>query len=434
MKRGGSTTARSIRRHLATGFVAIALLVGGVGSWAATAKISGAVVGIGAMVVEGDVKRVQHRDGGIVGEILVDDGDHVEAQDLLIRLDDTLTRANLGIVEDQILQLTASRMRLVAERDGAEPVVPDELAGRLDDPEVAALLQSERELYRSRLETLQAQTDQLRRQGEQIGQEIAGLEARQTANSEELQLVEDDLANVERLFEQDLAPVTRVTELRRSRSQLQGTAGEIQANIAAAQTRIIESQLQILQLEQDRRTEVLTDLRTLDGQLAELGERRIAALEQLAQVEIRAPQSGYIHQLAVHTIGGVVMPGETVLEIVPDNDDLVAEVRISPVDIDQVYVGQEAVLRIAAFNQRTTPELHATVATVSPDLTRNEQTGEAWYDVRFDIAQSEFDRLGGLDIVPGMPVDAFIATEERTALSYFLKPLSDQLVRAFREE
>ncbi|WP_246479611.1 HlyD family type I secretion periplasmic adaptor subunit [Kaustia mangrovi] len=426
---------RSLRVNIAVGFGIVVLMVAGVGGWAATAKLSGAVMGPGTVVVEGNVKRVQHRDGGIVGEIRVRDGDRVKANELLIRLDDTLTRANLAVVEKQIDQLSARRMRLAAERDGADGLsVPEALADRLADPEIAELVAAEKALFASRRSTLLGQKQQLRERIGQIRQETEGLVARRDAKDDELDLIEQELDGVTRLHEQGLVPFPRLAELARLKAQLAGERGQLVSDMARAAARITETELQILQLDQDLRTEVLTELRDVDGKLAELAEERIAALDKLTRIDIRAPQDGIVHELAVHTVGGVIAPGETIMLIVPDHDALVVEARIAPADIDQIHAGQEAALRFSAFNQRTTPEIAGRVRTVAADVSRNEKTGESWYVARIAIPPAERARLGGQRLVPGMPVETFVQTGERTALSYLMKPLADQIARAMREE
>ncbi|HSP23850.1 MAG TPA: HlyD family type I secretion periplasmic adaptor subunit [Saliniramus sp.] len=430
-----STARTSIRRHLIVAGLAVILLLGGVGGWSALSHINGAVMAVGSVVIEGNVKRVQHREGGIVGAIRVDDGDRVAAGAVLVTLDATTTRANLAIIENQIDQLSARRMRLVAEREGAQALqVPQTLALRADQPEISELIEGETALFEARRRTLQGQRWQLRERIRQVDQESDGLSARLAAKDDEIDLVTQELEGVNRLYDQGMIPFPRVAELRRMRAQLAGERGQLVAEIARAATRIAETELQILQLDEDRLSETLTELREVEAQMIELGERRVAALDELARVEIRAPQDGYVHELAVHTVGGVIGPGETVMTIVPDAGRLLVEARIEAVDIDQIAIGQIATLRLSAFNQRTTSEIEGRIRTVSADLSRDPQTGEAWYLARIDIEPQELARLNGLALLPGMPVEAFVQTGERTPLSYILKPLADHIARAMREE
>lgn len=426
--------ARSIRNYSLLAFVTMLVLVIAFGGWAATAKLSGAVIGHGVVVVDGNVKKIQHRAGGIVGEILVRNGTRVAQGDLLIRMDDTITRANLAIVTKQIDQLTARRLRLVAERDGLAVMATSDEAGLDKTEDGQSYVRAEQALFAARRQTLQSQQSQLRQRIGQIGQETDGLTVRLRAKEQELSWVEQELVRVRSLSGQQLIQFNRLAELERLRAQLDGERGQLIAEIARAGARITETELQILQLDQDRRTEIVTELRDVDNKLAELEEQQVTAEDELKRVEIRGPQEGIVHELAVHTIGGVIAPGETVMQIVPINDSLVVEARILPADIDQLHPGQDAVLRFSAFNQRTTPEVFAKVETVAADLVTNPQTGEAWYSIRTRIPAEEMAKLGKLTLLSGMPVEVFVKTGDRTAMSYLLKPLSDQLARAMTEE
>lgn len=423
--------ARSIRNYSLLAFVTMLILVIGFGGWAATAKLSGAVIGHGVVVVDGNVKKIQHRAGGIIGEIFVRNGDRVAVGDQLIRMDDTITRANLAIVTKQIDQLTARRLRLVAERDGLAAVAMTDISETEDGESYG---RAEEALFVARRATLQSQQSQLRQRIDQIGQETDGLTVRLRAKEQELSWVEQELVRVRSLSGQQLIQFNRLAELERLKAQLDGERGQLIAEIARAGTRVTETELQILQLDQDRRTEIVTELRDVDNKLSELEEQQVTAEDELKRVEIRSPQDGIVHELAVHTIGGVIAPAETVMQIVPINDSLVVEARIMPADIDQLHPGQDAVLRFSAFNQRTTPEVFAKVETVAADLVTNPQTGEAWYSIRTRIPAEEMAKLGNLTLLSGMPVEVFVKTGERTAMSYLLKPLSDQVARAMTED
>ncbi len=426
---------RGIRRHIIIACLVIATLVAGVGGWGAFASIAGAVVAPGIVVVEGNIRRVQHRTGGIVGEIRVRNGDRVDAGDVVVALDATVTRANLAIIENQIDQLHARRARLVAERDGApDVVVPENLAARLDDVEIAELVAGERALFTARRDMRERRKEQLDERIAQIGQEIEGLSARRRALDEERALIAQELEGIERLYAKGLIPFPRIAELRRARAQLAGEDAQIEAAIAQARTRIVETRLEWLQYEQELLSEVLTGLRESDAQLRELAERRIAAHDELARIDIRAPQTGIVHDLAVHTVGGVISAEETIMAIVPDDERRVIEARIAPEDIDRALAASDVVLRLSAFNQRTTPEIAGVILTISADLSYDPNSESGWYRARIAIAPGERERLGERFLVPGMPVEAFIQTGARTPLSYLVKPLTDHLARAFREE
>ncbi|MCC5979965.1 MAG: HlyD family type I secretion periplasmic adaptor subunit [Salinarimonas sp.] len=427
--------ARGIRRHIVIALIAIVTLFAGIGGWGAFASIAGAVVAPGVVVVEGNIRRVQHRTGGIVGEIHVRDGDRVEAGDVVVTLDATVTRANLAIIENQIDQLHASRARLVAERDAAlEVAIPESLAARLGEVEISELVTAERALFKARRDMRERRKEQLDERVVQIGQEVEGLAARRRALDEERALIVQELDGIEMLYAKGLIPFPRIAELRRARAQLAGEDGQIEAAIAQAQTRIVETRLEWLQYEQELLSEVLTGLRESDAQLRELRERRIAAHDELARIDIRAPQNGIVHELAVHTVEGVISAEETIMAIVPDDEQRVIEARIAPEDIDQALAARDVVLRLSAFNQRTTPEIAGVILTISADLSYDPHSEGGWYRARIGIPEGEWERVGDRFLVPGMPVEAFIQTGMRTPLSYLVKPLTDHLARAFREE
>jgi HlyD family secretion protein len=430
-----SSPKASIRRHLWLGGTVIFVLLGGFTGWAATAQLSGAVVAHGALAVDGYVKKVQHRDGGIVAAIHVRNGRSVKAGQLLMQLDDTVTRANLTVVSQQIDQLSARQLRLAAERDNTDKLtLPADLPVPFNAANYMQLLRSEVALFAARRAALRGQKQQLRERISQIAQEREGLETRRTSKDEELVLIAQELDGVAELYAKKLVALPRLIELRRNKAQISGERGQLTAEIARTATRITETELQILQLDQDRQEKVLNELRETESKLAELSEQRVASADQLKRVDIIAPQDGIVHELSVHTVGGVIAPAETVMIIVPRQDMLVVEARLLPQDIDQITPNQKAVLRFSAFNQRTTPEVTGDMQIVAADLSHNPQTGESWYAARITISDEEIAKLGNLPLSPGMPVEVFIRTGDRTALSYLTKPLTDQIQRAMRED
>ena len=426
----------SIRRYVLTGFLVVLLLGGGLGGWAALAHISSAVVAGGLVVVESNVKRVQHREGGIVGEILVANGDRVKAGDLLVRLDDTLVKANLGVVMKDLSERKARRARLEAERDGAESITfPDDLLAEMkDDAEIRRAVEGQKTLFQARRTTLKGQDDQLRERIVQLKEQIEGLEAQKVAKADESKLIEEELAGLDELYKKGHVPVTRIIALRRDAARLKGEAGALVSQIAVNKGKIAETELQILQTRRDFQENLLRELQEVQPEIASLEEKRIAAEDQLRRIDIRAPISGLVHELAIHTVGGVIQGGETLLSIVPQSDALVIEAKLSPNDIDQVAAGQSAVVTFSAFNRRTTPQLNAEVLTVSPDLSRDEKSGVAYFTARLKLKDGETARLGDKQLLPGMPAEVFIATGDRTVISYLIKPLADQVRRTFREQ
>lgn len=420
--------------YIAGGTAIAAALIGGVGGWAATFDLAGAVIASGTVVVDSNVKKVQHPTGGIVGDIRVRDGDKVSASDILVKLDETITRANLQVITKQLDELAMRQARLRAERDELREIqVPPLLASRQDEPGVRELIAGERALFASRSTARLGQKSQLAERIAQLKEEIGGVNAQSQAKAEEVRLVRIELEGQKQLWDKNLLPITKYTQTQREATRLDGERAQLVAAMAQARGKIAEIDLQILQIDQDLRTEVVRELREAQGKEAELEERRVAAVDQLRRVEIRAPIDGVVHQLAVHTVGGVINQSEPVMLIVPEGDRLVIEVRIAPQDIDHVRLGQSAAVRFPAFNQRTTPEFNAEVHRVSADLSRDPQQGLAFYVARLVIPAEEMKRLGNLQLVPGMPAEVYIKTAERTALSYLMKPLQDQFHRAFRE-
>jgi HlyD family secretion protein len=425
----------SIRRHIIAGVLIVAVVGFGLGGWASTAEISGALIAQGSLVVDSNVKKVQHPTGGVIGEIRVHDGDHVKAGDILIRLDETVTRANLSIVQKGLIELYARRARLAAERDGASDVAaPKELANRLNDPDVVDALNSERKLFELRLKSRTGQKDQLQQRIKQLQEQIVGLTAQQDAKAKEFALIEQELTGVRDLWQKNLVQLTRLTALEREEARLQGERGQLVAGAAEAKGKITETQLQIIQVDQDLSSDVAKELRETDSKIGEYVERKVTAEDQLKRTDIRAPQDGVVFQTTANTIGGVVTAGDQIMIIVPEADTLMVEVKVEPRDIDQVLFGQPVVLRFSSFNQRTTPEINGTVTRIAADTTNDQRTGQSYYLVRIGMTDDEIRRLGDVKLTPGMPVEAFIQTGERTVVSYLIKPLHDQLMRAFREK
>ncbi|MGX5776129.1 HlyD family type I secretion periplasmic adaptor subunit [Methylorubrum zatmanii] len=425
----------SIRRHLAVAAGLSAALVLGIGGWATFTDIAAAVIAPGQLVVESDIKKVQHPTGGVVGQLLVREGQRVAAGDVLIRLDETQTRANLDIVLKAMDELAARRARDEAERDGLKAVAfPPELVSRIDsDASVTRLIDGESRLFAARVAGREGQKAQLRERVDQLRQEIAGLTKQAAAKDREIDLIGHELTGVRDLYAKNLVPLSRVTALERDAARLEGERGQLIASTASARGKIAETELQIFQIDQEMRTEVGKDLAEIRGKWSELREKRVAAEDQLKRVELRAPQDGYVHQMTVHTVGGLVVPSEPAMLIVPAADQLLVEVRVQPQDIDNVRVGQKAVLRFSAFNTRTTPEIDGEVVRVSADVTQDPKTGQSFYTARIRIRDENKDRLKGLRLVPGMPVESYTQIGERSVLSYLTKPLTDQIAKAWKE-
>jgi HlyD family secretion protein len=437
LMKGGETRGAqpSIRLHLIVGLAVVVVLAGGLGGWASTAQISGALIAPGSVVVESNVKKVQHPTGGVVGEVRARDGDLVKAGDVVVRLDDTVTKASLAIVTKSLNGLWARAARLEAEQQGLDRIVfPSMLLERADDADVKNVMASESKLFEVRTTGRIGQKAQLRERVTQLNEEIAGLKAQERAKDQEIALVEKELAGVRDLYDKHLVQISRLTTLERDAARLNGERAQYIAARAQAKGKITETELQIIQVDKDLVSEVSKDLREANDKIGEFVERKVTAEDQLRRIDIRAPQDGMVLQSAVHTVGGVITAGDAIMMIVPQSDDLSVEAKVNPQDIDKLQIGQKTLLRLSAFNQRTTPELNGVVTRVSPDVTTDQRTGQSYYTIRVSMPPAEVARLGDNKLIPGMPVEAFVQTGDRTMMSYLIKPLSDQLMRAFREK
>ncbi|MCA0303033.1 MAG: HlyD family type I secretion periplasmic adaptor subunit [Proteobacteria bacterium] len=423
----------SLQRNLLLGLGAVAFLFVLVFGWGTLTEISGAVIAPGKLVADSNVKKVQHPTGGVVGDLKVKDGDRVKKGDIVVRLDETQARANLAIVTKALDEMEARQARLEAERDGAPRVVfPASLVARAGEPEVAQAMASEQRLFELRRAAREGQKAQLQEQIEQLRQQIAGNEEQAAAKSKEIDWNQQELGGVRSLWKDKLVPFSRVTTLERDSARLHGERGALTAAIAQAKGRISEIQLKVLQIDEDLRTEVGKELAEIRAKRAELVERRVAQEDQLRRVDLLAPQDGTVFQRSVHTVGGVIQAGEVLMLVVPDSDELIIEAKVAPQDVDQIHVGQPAVVQFSAFNRRTTPELNGEVVGLGADITQDDRRNEAYYAVRIRIPDKELARLDGLQPMAGMPVEVFIKTSPRTVLSYLTKPLREQFDRAFR--
>ena len=431
-------TGRGFERELRTGLriLIVATVLGG--GWMTFVPLAGAVVVPGNLVVQSNVKTIQHPTGGVVAEIKADNGKRVAAGDLLLRLDPTQAQASLQTVSKQLDEFRAKIARLTAERDGLDqPEFPAPLTSRMTEANVRAVVMSETSLFKARQSARQSQKDLLQGRTSQLNDEITGLEAQSVSKTKQIELINGELTGVQDLYDKRLVPLTRLTTLQREAARIDGERGQLVSSIAETKSKIGEAQLQIVKVDQDFRTEVVKDLGEAQAKEGELVERGIAARDQLDRIEMRAPTSGVIHQLNVHTVGGVIRAGDTVMEIVPDSDNLEVEAHVNPKDIDHVRKGQEAFVRFSAFNQRTTPQVSGQVIFVSADTSQDKNApsaASAFYTVRINLSEEERRRLGDVQLIPGMQAEVFMQTGKRTMLSYLFKPITDQLGRAFTEE
>ena len=425
----------SARKHLAIGGLTLLILVGGFGTWSIMAQITGAIITSGQIEVDRNRQVVQHPDGGVVEEIAVDEGDTVKAGDLLLRLNATEIQSELAVVEGQLFEILARRARLEAERDNADTLTfSSVLTGELT-PEVQILMDGQIRLFEARVETNKSAAEQLTQQRAQIASQMGGIGAQQSALSTQRELIGQELADQQSLLDRGLAQSSRVLALQREEASLLGTVGELTAQRAQAGERMTEIELQILGLSSARREEAITRLRDLQFNELELSERRRTLRRQLDRLDIRAPVSGIVYGLQVFAPQSVIRPADPVMYLIPQDRPLVIATKVQLVDVDQIFVGQEVRLRFSAFDQRRTPELQGKVTLVSADAFQDENSGLSYYRAEVELIPGQLDRLpGDMTLIPGMPVEAFVRTADRSPMDYLIKPLADYFAKAFREQ
>jgi HlyD family secretion protein len=410
---------------LGTGLVALI--------WAGLVPLSGAVIVAGSLVVQSGVKKVQHPAGGVVSAIFVHNGSKVKAGDELLRLDETSAHSNLQVITRQLDETRLRIARLNAERDGSEPHWPTNMSAELSASERHRLLASEQDIFAQRTSARRGEQELAESRVQQLREQILGLEAQLASNRSQMAITAKELENVEKLIKEKLVTMERLTSLQREAARLQGLDGQLSSQIAETRNKVNEARLQGLQTDEGFRSQVMHDVNEAEAKEGELIERKAAAEDLAKRTAVRAPAPGIVQELAVQTIGGVVSAGQEMMAIVPDGDALEIDARLSPDKIDQVHAGQTARVRLSAFNARTTPELTGAVDTLSADLVHDPHSGAAYYEVRITLPTEEVRRLGGLQLVPGMPAEVFLQTGSRTMLSYLFKPITDQLSWMFRE-
>jgi HlyD family secretion protein len=430
-----NNTDQSLRRFQIIGFVSIFTIFGVVGAWSAVFNIRGAVVAPSVITAETNDKKIQHKEGGIVRQILVKDGDHVVKDQELVILDDTDTRAELGIVSALINELVTKRARIEAQRDGLKQIVfPADILARQNDPVIAKIMQGQITLFEARQASISGKLEQMQKQIDQLQEEISGVNAQLKSTEDQIALISSELEGLRKLEKQGLVQVSRVLAMEREKARLSGQRGDLIANRARAEGQIGEIRVKIIQIQEEDRAQYLTELRDVEAKLAEYQERQVAASSRLERTIIRAPQAGTVYQTTVHTVGGVIAPGEPIMLLLPEGDDLILQAQVNPQDIDQVRQGQEAYVRFPALRDRFTPELKADVINVAANVTQVDAKTPPFYAVRLKLRPHEVENLGKHNLKPGMPAEAFIQTTDRTPLSYLLKPLSDQLAHTWIEK
>ncbi|MEP3299486.1 MAG: HlyD family type I secretion periplasmic adaptor subunit [Pseudoruegeria sp.] len=430
------TQSWSPKGALIIGFITVFLLVGGFGAWAVSTQITGAIIASGRIEVDRNQQIVQHPDGGVVEEILVEEGDLVQAGDLLIRLESKALRSDMVVIEGQLYEIMARRGRYSAERDTSDAIKFDaELieAGKLY-PSIQEVMDGQERLFLARHDTLNKEVDQLQKGIAQTGSQIDGITAQQNALTRQLELIDQELNDQQSLLDRGLAQATRVLSLQREQARLAGSVGELTASQAEAEGRITEVEIAILKLEVARREEAITQLRNLQFQELELKEQRNKLLEQLSRLEIRAPVSGVVLSKSVSVKRAVIRPADSILTLVPQDRPLIISAEVSPIHVDEIYPGQEVFVRMSSLDTRNTPELLGTVIRVSPDVFTDEATRQSYYLTEVILKEGEIEKLPkDTTLVPGMPVETYLRTADRTPMAYLIKPLADYFNRAFRE-
>ena len=434
---------RSLLRHELNVWILAFILVVGLGGWAFTAKISSAVIAPATVVVEGDVKKVQHLRGGIVSQVLVAENMHVNAGQVLIRLDGTSALANLSIDENTLAQLYVRQERLNAEAqdapdfDASKDLMKLLIMQGADADQVAAqaaVTKTEKKLFFSRKIALESSLQQLESRQMQMKEQIKGTLAQISAAKMALTLIDEQLLSTQSLYKKQQETISHLNTLKRQRTDIESSLGEKVAAKAEAEGKYAEIGLQIVQVGEDRRSEISKDLADVEAKISEYEQRRIAQLDELNRLDVTAPLSGRIHELAVHTVNGVIEAGATLMLIVPDDEKLILDAKVSPRDIDHIHPGQQVDVRFSAFDQRTTPDIQAKIDSIAPDVVVDPRSGSSYYQVRVRPLAESLAKLKGLELTAGMPAEAFFKISERTAISYLAKPLTDQMKHVFREE
>ncbi|PPQ37211.1 HlyD family secretion protein [Rhodoblastus acidophilus] len=429
-------TETSIRNLMRAFLASVTLVCGGVVGWSVTTRIDSAVVAAGAFAVKSSTQNIQHPEGGIVGALFVRDGDLVREGQVLIRLDAAKVSSDASIGERKLIELIAERARLEAERqDAAAIVMPKPPAASLEAREtLQTSIKAQQALLDEKRSARSSQLAQLAERRTQIETQIRGLNEQLSATRGEMQQAAGDLADQRYLDSKGLMrrPMLRQTE--REVSRLNGQIGDAEARIASARSQLTETNFKIAEVKKSGQSDILTQLQTVVEKIAQAEQERTTALDRLQRLEIKAPRTGYVNELSVHTVGGVIAPGQTVMSIIPDGDPLLVTAKISPTEIDEVQAGRPATVRLSSLKVSTPPELEGVVAGVSPDQLKDERTGQPYFMVKIDVPASEATKLQGKALFPGMPAEVLIRGEARRVIAYLTQPLTDKIGLAFREK
>lgn len=432
---GSAKALGSAKTPLIIGYLALAALVGLIGVWSVQAKISGAIIASGVVEVEHNRQVIQHPTGGVISALLVRDGDFVKAGDIILRLDDTVARAELAIISSKLNNLRALKTQFLAERDGKTDIVFDAtfIADAKENPDLHDLLLEQINLFHARKLALSQEQMQLETQIQQLRNQIEGLSAQLAATQSQIDLLSIDLANNNVLFEKGLTQASAISTLRRAHAKLVGEGGQLRATIARLKGGISQLEVEKIQLTSTRREKAMQKLRDIAAQEIELMERELTARNTLTHLVIRAPVSGVVHDSQVFARHSVISPASPIMHIIPQDQRRVIFVRIDATHVDEVHIAQQATLRFVAFDQNTLPDISGTVTRISADAFFDERTGRPFYKAELVLNEAAKVDLAGNVLLPGMPVEAFIKTQERSAISYLLGPATVYFRTAFRE-
>ncbi len=423
----------SLKGPIVSGLTILLIFLVGATAWASSAKLASAIIAVGQLKVDSNRKQIQHLDGGIVNQILVSDGQSVKKGDTLVILDPVQAKSSLGIVAGALFTAELKRSRLQAERDNTEQPDFTRFLHR-EHEDKNSVIDAQQSLFSIRRSVQVSQQEILHQQIENLKSQISGFESQQASTQTQIEISMDELVNLRNLKARGLVGNERLLELERNLAQLEGRAGELVSSIASAKASIDEKRLELIRVKRSFHEQVLAELQDVESEIIDLQERANAATHHLQQMVVKAPVDGLIVGLNVHTEGGVVVPGQLLMEIVPDNDALIVEGQVLPTDVDDLLVGQSARVKLSGLQQRTTPELIGKLQYVSADSMLDERSGMTYFIIRVSIAAEELAKLPSEGLIPGMPAEVFVQTGERTALEYLLQPLSDTIDRAWREK
>ncbi|WP_334060481.1 HlyD family type I secretion periplasmic adaptor subunit [Alteromonas sp. S005] len=423
----------SLKGPIVSGLIILLVFLVGATAWASSAKLASAIIAVGQLKVDSNRKQIQHLDGGIVNEIIVSDGQRVKKGDTLVILDPVQAKSSLGIVAGALFTAELKRSRLQAERDNTDQPDFTRFLHR-EHEDKNSLIDAQQSLFSIRRSVQVSQQEILHQQIENLKSQISGFNSQQASTQTQIGISKNELVNLRNLKARGLVGNERLLELERNLAQLEGRAGELVSSIASAKASIDEKRLELIRVKRSFNEQVLAELQDVESEIIDLQERANAATHHLQQMVVKAPVDGLIVGLNVHTEGGVVVPGQLLMEIVPDNDALIVEGQVLPTDVDDLLVGQSARVKLSGLQQRTTPELTGKLQYVSADSMLDERSGMTYFIIRVSIAAEELAKLPSEGLIPGMPAEVFVQTGERTALEYLLQPLSDTIDRAWREK